>query len=41
MEDESHNKLRRDNVINIKGISTLRKQNNKGEKQFESLPTMS
>ena len=40
MEDESHNELRRDNVINIKGISTLRKQNNKGENQFESLPAI-
>ena len=28
----------RENVTNIKHISTLRKQNNKCEKQFESLP---
>ena len=39
LRDESHVELSQDKVINIQRISTLRKQNNKGEKHSESFPT--
>ena len=38
MQNENHKELWWDNVNNIQHISMLRKQNNKNEKQFESLP---
>ena len=38
MEDESREALCREKVINIHCMLTLRKQNNKNEKQFDSLP---
>lgn len=38
MEDKSQIELSQDYVITIQHISTFRKQNNKGEKESESLP---
>ena len=38
MEDEIHEELCQDNLINIQNISKSRKRNKKGEKQSESFP---
>ena len=38
MENENYKELCGENRINIQSALTLRKQNNKGEKQSETLP---